>query len=188
MNKSQAQHYLKSMLNGSVPVDLSAALECFRQHYRKNADKMDILLSESVELTLSRADYGSKCFRINGESISTNLSTKQTDAAKIRVACRTVAREDEPAHIAAARGRDIEIDHQNTGGFAAIVEKFIIQHGQIAVTQVVVKVAGQSRETLSEPIRSAFVELHRQMTNNWSLCAPLHFVEHRRLTRERLGI
>jgi hypothetical protein len=188
MNKSQAQHYLKSMLNGSVPVDLSAALECFRQHYRKNAEKMDILLSESVELTLSRADYGSKCFRINGESISTNLSTKQTDAAKIRVACRTVAREDEPAHIAAARGRDIEIDHQNTGGFAAIVEKFIIQHGQIAVTQAVVKVPGQSRETLSEPIRSAFVELHRQMTNNWSLCAPLHFVEHRRLTRERLGI
>ena len=188
MNKSQAQHYLKSMLNGSVPVDLSAALECFRQHYRKNAEKMDILLSESVELTLSRADYGSKCFRINGESISTNLSTKQTDAAKIRVACRTVAREDEPAHIAAARGRDIEIDHQNTGGFAAIVEKFIIQHGQIAVTEAVVKVPGQSRETLSEPIRSAFVELHRQMTNNWSLCAPLHFVEHRRLTRERLGI
>jgi hypothetical protein len=187
MNKSQAQHYLKSMLNGSVPVDLSAALECFRQHYRKNAEKMDILLSESVELTLSRADYGSKCFRINGESISTNLS-QQTAAAKIRVACRTVAREDEPAHIAAARGRDIEIDHQNTGGFAAIVEKFIIQHGQIAVTQAVVKVPGQSRETLSEPIRSAFVELHRQMTNNWSLCAPLHFVEHRRLTRERLGI
>jgi len=187
MNKSQAQHYLKSMLNGSVPVDLSAALECFRQHYRKNAEKMDILLSESVELTLSRADYGSKCFRINGESISTNLS-QQTAAAKIRVACRTVAREDEPAHIAAARGRDIEIDHQNTGGFAAIVEKFIIQHGQIAVTEAVVKVPGQSRETLSEPIRSAFVELHRQMTNNWSLCAPLHFVEHRRLTRERLGI
>ena len=176
------------MLNGSVPVDLSAALECFRQHYRKNAEKMDILLSESVELTLSRADYGSKCFRINGESISTNLSTKQTDAAKIRVACRTVAREDEPAHIVAARGRDIEIDHQNTGGFAAIVEKFITQHGQNAVTQAVVKVPGQSRETLSEPIRSAFVELHRQMTNNWSLCAPLHFVEHRRRTRARLGL
>ena len=188
MNKSQAQHYLKAMLNGSVPVDLSAALECFRQHYRKNAEKMDILLSESVELTLSRADYGSKCFRINGESISTNLSTKQTDAAKIRVACRTVAREDEPAHIAAARGRDIEIDHQNTGGFAAIVEKFIIQHGQIAVTEAVVKVPGLSRETLSEPIRSAFVELHRQMTSNWLLCVPLHVVEHRRLTRERLGI
>jgi hypothetical protein len=148
---------------------------------------MDILLSESVELTLSRADYGSKCFRINGESISTNLS-QQTDAAKIRVACRTVAREDEPAHIAAARGRDIEIDHQNTGGFAAIVEKFIIQHGQIAVTEAVVKVPGLSRETLSEPIRSAFVELHRQMTNNWSLCAPLHFVEHRRRTRARLGL
>ena len=110
MNKTQAQQYLKSMLHGSVPVDFPAALECFRQHYRKNAEKMDILLSESAELTLGRADYETKCFRINGESISTSLS-KPTDVAKIRMACRTVAREHEPSHIVAARGPDIEIDH-----------------------------------------------------------------------------
>ena len=187
MNKSQAQHYLKSMLNGSVPVDLSAALECFRQYYRANAEKVELLLSDTAELTIGRGDYNSKCYFVNGQSLSAKLD-KPTDAAKIRIACRTVAREDEPAHIVAARGPDIEIDHQNTGGFAAIVEKFIIQHGQIAVTEAVVKVPGLSRETLSEPIRSAFVELHRQMTNNWSLCAPLHFVEHRRRTRARLGL
>jgi hypothetical protein len=169
-----------------VPVDLSAALECFRQYYRANAEKVELLLSDTAELTIGRGDYNSKCYFVNGQSLSAKLD-KPTDAAKIRIACRTVAREDEPAHIVAARGRDIEIDHGNEGGFAAIVEKFIIQHGEDTIMLHVGRVTGAARETLIEPLRSAFVQLHSEMTSDWLLCVPLHVDEHRRLTRERLG-
>ena len=46
MNTTQAKEYLlKSMLNSSVPVDIPAALECFRRHYRANPEKLELLLN-----------------------------------------------------------------------------------------------------------------------------------------------
>ena len=187
MNKSQTRLYLKSMLNGSVAVDIPAALECFRNHYRANHEKLELLLSDSAELTIGRADFNTSCFLINGQSISTKLD-RSTDAAKIRVACRTVARQDEPQHITTARGPGIEIDHQNEGGFAKIVNTFIELHGEETIMKHVGRVVGAARETLNEPLRSEFVQLHREMTSNYTECVPLAVEEHRRLTRERLGI
>ena len=100
MNKSQSKEYLESMLKGIVPVNFPLALECFRRHYRSNTEKLELLLSESAVLTIGRADFNSRCFLINGQSVSKKLN-KPTDAAKISVGCRTVAREDEPPHIVA---------------------------------------------------------------------------------------
>ena len=99
-----------------------------------------------------------------------------------------MAREDEPPHIVASRAPGIEIDHQNIGGFAAMVLVFVQQHGEEKIMQHVGRVTGAARETLNEPLRSAFVHLHREMTSNWKQCVPLPVEEHRRLTRERLGI
>ena len=62
MNQTQAKEYLKDMLNGSVPLDIPAALECFRRHYRANPEKLELLLSESAELIMGRADFNSKRF------------------------------------------------------------------------------------------------------------------------------
>ena len=140
-----------------------------------------------LELTIGRADFNTSCFLINGQSISTKLD-RSTDAAKIRVACRTVARQDEPQHITTARGPGIEIDHQNEGGFAKIVNTFIELHGEETIMKHVGRVVGAARETLNEPLRSEFVQLHREMTSNYTECVPLAVEEHRRLTRERLGI
>ena len=185
MNKSQSRLYLKSMLNGSVAIDIPAALECFRKHYRANHEKLELLLSNSAELTIGRADFNTRCFLINDQSISTKLDSS-TDAAKIRVACRTVAREDEPPHIVASRAPNIEIDHENAGGFAAIVDALVQQHGEKTIIEYVGKVTGASRETLNEPLRSVFVQLHREMTSNWAQCVPVTVEEHRRRTRQRL--
>ena len=77
MNKSQAKEYLESMLNGTVQVDIPAALQCFRNHYRANPEKLELLLSTSAELTIGRADFNSTCFLINGQSISKNLDRKR---------------------------------------------------------------------------------------------------------------
>ena len=57
MNKTQTKQYLESILNGSVAVDIHAALECFRSHYRANLEKLELLLSESAELELLH-DFG----------------------------------------------------------------------------------------------------------------------------------
>ena len=184
MNKSQSKEYLESMLKGIVPVNFPLALECFRRHYRSNTEKLELLLSESAELTIGRADFNSRCFLINGQSVSKELD-KPTDAAKISVGCRTVARDDEPPHIVASRAPGIEIDHENEGGFAAIVDKFVQQHGEKTIMQYVGKVTGGARETLNEPLRSAFVQLHREMTSNWAQCVPVTVEEHRRRTRQR---
>eukprot|EP01048_Picozoa_sp_COSAG05_P020779 COSAG05_NODE_3631_length_1946_cov_24.182458_3_plen_94_part_00 len=73
MNKSHSKEYLESMLKGNVPVNLSLALECFRRHYRTNPEKLELLLSESAELTIGRTDFNSRCFLINGQSVSKNL-------------------------------------------------------------------------------------------------------------------
>eukprot|EP01048_Picozoa_sp_COSAG05_P005343 COSAG05_NODE_314_length_11610_cov_17.223265_6_plen_53_part_00 len=43
------------MLNGSVPFNFPAALECFRSHYRANPEKLELLPSESAEF-----NYGSR--------------------------------------------------------------------------------------------------------------------------------
>ena len=83
MNKAKSRDYLKSMLSASVPVNIPAALECFRQHYRANTEKLELLLSDTAELTIGRADFTTKCFMINGQSVSTKLD-KPTNAAKIR--------------------------------------------------------------------------------------------------------
>ena len=59
---------------------------------------------------------------------------------------------------------------------------FVQQHGEEKIMQHVGRVAGAARETLNEPLRSAFVHLHREMTSDWSECVPLHVDEHRRLS------
>ena len=54
MNKSKSRDYLKSMLNGGVPVDLSAALECFRQYYRASASVYRPDLQAELEAAASK--------------------------------------------------------------------------------------------------------------------------------------
>ena len=80
MNKSQSKEYLESMLKGIVPVNFPLALECFRRHYRSNTEKLELLLSESAELTIGRADFNSRCFLINGQEKITRAEYWQITA------------------------------------------------------------------------------------------------------------
>ena len=66
------------MLNGNVPVNFPAALECFRQYYRANSEKVELLLSDTAELTIGCGDYNSKCFLVNGQSLSAKQTNRRT--------------------------------------------------------------------------------------------------------------
>eukprot|EP01047_Picozoa_sp_COSAG01_P064400 COSAG01_NODE_8517_length_2756_cov_4.083553_2_plen_92_part_00 len=79
----------------------------------------------------------------------------------------------------------IELDHQNRGGFAAIVRDFESRHGVGALLEHIHKPAGSSRRTLSEPLRSEFVQLHRVCTDNWGAVVALSRQQHRDLTQKR---
>jgi hypothetical protein len=58
-------------------------------------------------------------------------------------------------------------------------------HGVGALMQHICKVAGSSRRTLLEPMRSEFVQLHRDYTDNWGLVVAISQQEHRELTQKR---
>ena len=90
-----------------------------------------------------------------------------------------------PAALRCVRRPGIELDHQNGGGFAAIVREMETQHGVGALMQHICKPAASSRRTLSEPMRTEFVQLHRNMTDSWRLVRPLSQQQHRDLTNKR---
>jgi hypothetical protein len=58
-------------------------------------------------------------------------------------------------------------------------------HGVGALMQHICKVAGSSQRTLLEPMRSEFVQLHRDYTDNWGLVVAISQQEHRELTQKR---
>ena len=100
-------------------------------------------------------------------------------------ACRTTIEADMPAALKSLRRPGIELDHQNCGGFAAIVWDMQSRHGVGALMKHICKVAGSSRRTLLEPMRSEFVQLHRDYTDNWGLVVAISQQEHGELTQKR---
>ena len=81
--------------------------------------------------------------------------------------------------------RTFEMDHQNTGGFAAIKDAFVSQHGTEALCNALCRSSINEKETLPPALHDLFVGLHAQMTFNYTHCKLLTKTEHARLTAER---
>jgi hypothetical protein len=133
---------------------------------------------------IGTADYGSRCFFVNDMSVSAKFGIP-SDLAKIAEASRHAIERDEPDALTQQRGRGIELDHQNPGGFAAINKLFVMKHTPKTILQHIAKPNGSSRYCLTEPLLSEFIELHRQQTDSWALLKALPRAEHQSLTKKR---
>lgn len=182
--KSRATSYLKSVLDGTTPFQHDMVLKVFRCHYQSNPDKYHAIHGPSPTVRIGTADYGSRCFFVNDMSVSAKFGIP-SDLAKIAEACRHAIERDEPDALTQQRGRGIELDHQNPGGFAAINKLFVLKHTPKTILQHIAKPAGSSRYCLTEPLLSEFIELHRQQTDSWALLKALPRAEHQSLTKKR---
>ena len=169
------------MLKGQVEFDQKTVLKLFQIHYNDNMDKVSMLHQPGASITIGKGDYNSNCFLINGVSISTKF-VKANDKSKVSEACRTTYEFDFPAHLSAQRRPDIELHHANDGGFAKIVHTFTVRHGVPNIVSHVSKHANSSRFSLIEPLRSDFIALHRDMTDNWKLVQAISSDEHKVFT------
>jgi hypothetical protein len=182
--KSHARAYLKAILKGKEAFDEALVLQLFRLHYTVNACKQAIIHQPHATVKIVRAD-GNKCFEINGARVSTKLD-KPTDHCLVAQACRTSIESDIPDKLKAQRCPGIELDHANSGGFAQIVSEFEkAYHASTIVNGMLIKQPGTSRWTLKDPLRTAFLLLHRQRTNNWDLVQPLTQRQHFLITKKR---
>ena len=78
------------------------------------------------------------------------------------------------------------MDHTNPGGFAAIRDAFVAQHGLSTVHKSLYRTNLNDMGTLPNPLYDAFVRLHAKMTDDYSLCELITKEEHERRTRERM--
>ena len=181
--KSHARAYLKAILKGKETLDEALVLQLFRLHYTVNACKQAIIHQPHATVKIVRAD-GNKCFEINGACVSTRLD-KPTDHCLVAQACRTSIELDIPDKLKAQRCPGIELDHSNPGGFAQIVSEFEKAYNASTIVKEIIKQPGTSRWTLQDPLRTAFLLLHRQRTNNWDLVQPLTQRQHLEITKKR---
>jgi hypothetical protein len=182
--KSHARAYLKAILKGKEAFDEALVLQLFRLHYTVNACKQAIIHQPHATVKIVRAD-GNKCFEINGARVSTKLD-KPTDHCLVAQACRTSIESDIPDKLKAQRCPGIELDHANSGGFAQIVSEFEkAYNASTIVKEMLTKQPGTSRWTLKDPLRTAFLLLHRQRTNNWELVQPLTHRQHLEISKKR---
>ena len=179
--KSHAKQYLKDVLKGKIEFDPKTVLKLFQIHYNDNADKVAMLHQPGASITIGKGDYNSNCFLINGVSISTKLA-KANDKSRVSEACRTTYEYDFPAHLSAQRRPGTDLHHANEGGFAKIVHTFTQRHGVPNTVSHVSKQANSSRFSLIEPLRSDFIALHRDMTDNWKLVQAISSDEHKVIT------
>ena len=157
------------------------ALETFRRFYRANDSKLDALFSENAELTIGRRKetWNSKCFLINGQTISTDL-TAPTVHGIVANALRATEYATRPCHLKRQRG--FEMDHFNKGGFQKIKNDFITEHGIDTIRNAI----DNYEEQLTGDLRDAFIAFHAKETKNYRLCRMLTATEHRRITRKRV--
>jgi hypothetical protein len=183
--KTQAVAYLRAVLRGGEPLDPARVLALFRAYEPTgNPAKLAAIHDPRAVVSIVLSDYGSKCFAINGHTVSSKLR-KPTSHALLNEACRTAIEADMPAALKRARRPGIELDHQNRGGFAAIVRDMKSRHDVGTLLEHIHKPAGSSRHTLSEPMRSEFIQLHRVCTDNWGSVVALSQQQHRDLTQKR---
>lgn len=183
--KAHAIAYLRAVLRGQQTLDEPRVLAIFRTYEpTDNPVKLAAIHDPHAQVTVVTADYGSKCFAINGHTVSSKLR-RPTSHALLTQACRTAIEADMPAMLKHARRPGIELDHQNKGGFAAIFEHFKSLHGTGVLMQHIGKPAGSSRYTLLGSVRNEFIQLHRDHTKDWALVVPLSQQQHRDLTQKR---
>ena len=78
------------------------------------------------------------------------------------------------------------MDHTNPGGFAAIRDAFVAEHGLSTIHKSLYRTDLNAMDTLPKTLYDAFVQLHGKMTNDYSLCELITKEEHERRTRERM--
>ena len=78
------------------------------------------------------------------------------------------------------------MDHTNPGGFAAIRDAFVAEHGLATIHGALHRRSLNDMDTLPTAHRDAFVQLHATMTENYSLCELITKEEHERRTRDRM--
>lgn len=74
----------------------------------------------------------------------------------------------------------------NQGGFAAIRDAFVAQHGLSTVHKALYRVHLNDMDTLPTTLYSAFVTLHAKMTDGYRLCELITKEEHARRTLKRM--
>ena len=79
-----------------------------------------------------------------------------------------------------------EMDHMNDGGFAQIRNAFVAEHGLSTIHKSLYRTDLNAMDTLPKTLYDAFVQLHAQMTDDYSLCELITKEEHERRTRERM--
>eukprot|EP01045_Picozoa_sp_COSAG04_P002752 COSAG04_NODE_104_length_26097_cov_12.466074_25_plen_198_part_00 len=176
---THARLFLKKKLREGG-TDHSEALQVFRRFYRANDAKLEALLTENATLTIGRRHdtWNTKCFLINGQSITTGLSSPTKHGIVVH-ALRATEYATRPNHLKRQNG--MEMDHQNAGGFHDIKREFIAIHGLEAISNAV-----DNTEQLCGDMRRAFVSFHASKTRHYRLCKMLTVQEHRRITEQRM--
>ena len=171
---THARKYLKNELQRGGEVSPQVK-ETFRKFYRRNDRKLQLLLLESTKLTVGcrRDTYNSRSFFINGESISTELTS--TPEGVVAAALRLTEYETRPAEFKNKPG--LEMHHANEGGFDAIKKQFVDTHGTDAILKAI------QCDQLTGELRNAFISFHAEHTDNYKLCQMLTEEEHCRITR-----
>ena len=178
---THARKYLKAQLAASS-FDAATVMAVYERWYGANDEKLAVLMRDSPVLTRGDSGiFGSVCFMVDGVNLSTKL-TAPTPEARVAMALRDIEYHTRPAHL---HRTGFEMDHQNTGGFAAIKDAFVSQHGTEALCNALCRSSINEKETLPPALHDLFVGLHAQMTFNYTHCKLLTKTEHARLTAER---
>ena len=102
--------------------------------------------------------------------------------ASVTMALRHIEYHTRPCQLKAP---GYEMDHQGEGGFAAIKDAFIGQHGLTKLCKSLFRPSLNEMDTLPAPLFDEFVKLHSDMTNGYASCKLLTKAEHLRLTQQR---
>jgi hypothetical protein len=87
--KAHAITYLRAVLQGQQSLDVPRVLAIFRTYEpTDNPVKLAAIHDPRASVTVATADYGSKCFAINGHAVSSKLR-RPTSHALLTQACRT---------------------------------------------------------------------------------------------------
>ena len=180
---THARYYLKAQRTGAASFDRDTVHRVFRKWYRCNDDKLAVILRDSPTITIGDSGhYNSPCFQFDGINVSSKLSPP-TPEASVTAALREIEYRTRPADL---KRRGWEMDHMNDGGFAAIRDAFVAEHGLATIHSALHRSNLNDMDTLPTALYDAFVQLHATMTEDYSLCELITKDEHARRTLARM--
>ena len=101
----------------------------------------------------------------------------------MNILLREIEYQTRPAGL---KRRGWEMDHTNPGGFAAIRDAFVAEHGLATIHGALYRSNLNAMDTLPTALYDAFVQLHAKMTENYTLCELITKEEHARRTLARM--